>query len=114
MAETAGEDLGYRVLDSRHRFSGRVFEVVTDTVGMPDGSDAERDLVRHVGAVGVVALDDAGCVVLVRQYRHPVHQRLWELPAGLLDIPGERPLAAARRELAEEAQLTGACWDLLL
>jgi ADP-ribose pyrophosphatase len=81
---------------------------------MPDGGDAERDLVRHVGAVGVLAVDAAGRVVLVRQYRHPVRRRLWELPAGLLDVPGEPPLVAAQRELAEEARLAATRWDLLL
>lgn len=114
MAGITGDRLRYPVLASRRRFSGRVFDVVTDTVGMPDGGDAERDQVRHVGAVGVVALDAAGRVVLVRQYRHPVRQTLWELPAGLLDVPGEQPLPAAQRELAEEADLTAARWDLLL
>jgi ADP-ribose pyrophosphatase len=99
---------------TRRRFSGRVFEVVTDTVGMPDGGDVDRDLVRHPGAVGVVALDPAGRVVLVCQYRHPVRRMLWELPAGLLDVPGEGPLPAARRELAEEAGLAARRWDLLL
>lgn len=96
------------------RFSGRVFSVVTDTVAMPDGSSPERDCVRHVGAVGVAAIDERHRVVLVRQYRHPVRQPLWELPAGLLDVPGEEPLPAAQRELAEEAGCAAARWDLLL
>ena len=74
---------------------GRIFSVVTDEVTMPGGGAAARDYVRHVGAVGVVALDDAGRVVLVRQYRHPVGRHLWELPAGLIDVAGE-DLAAGR------------------
>lgn len=109
-----GESSRYPVRATRQRFTGRVFEVVTDTVGMPDGRDADRDLVHHTGAVGVVALDSDGRVALVRQYRHPVRQMLWELPAGLLDVPGEKPLPAAQRELAEEAGLTASRWDLLL
>ena len=56
---------------------------------MPGGGTATRDYVRHVGAVAVVALDDAGQVVLIRQYRHPVGRHLWELPAGLMDVDGE-------------------------
>ncbi|MGH3645870.1 MAG: NUDIX domain-containing protein [Micromonosporaceae bacterium] len=104
----------YQVLGSTERFSGRVFDVVTDTVTMPGGGTADRDYVRHVGAVGVVALDDADRVVLVRQYRHPVRQQLWELPAGLIDVPGEDPLPAAQRELLEEAELTADRWDLLV
>ncbi|MGH3711912.1 MAG: NUDIX domain-containing protein [Micromonosporaceae bacterium] len=104
----------YRVVDTRERFSGKVFDVVTDTVTMPGGGTADRDYVRHVGAVGVVALDDAGRVVLIRQYRHPVRRQLWELPAGLIDVPGEDPLPAAQRELAEEAELAATRWDLLV
>src|SRR6266540_1077274 len=94
------------------RFSGRVFSVVTDTVSMPGGGNAERDYIRHPGAVGVVALDDQHRVVLVLQYRHPVRRTLWELPAGLIDVPGEDPLPAAQRELAEEAELEVARVDL--
>ncbi|MGH3734733.1 MAG: NUDIX domain-containing protein [Micromonosporaceae bacterium] len=104
----------YRVLSRTERFSGRVFDVVTDTVTMPGGGTADRDYVRHVGAVGVVAVDATGKVALVRQYRHPVRRSLWELPAGLIDVPGEDPLPAAQRELAEEAELTAARWDLLV
>ncbi|NUT35002.1 MAG: NUDIX hydrolase [Hamadaea sp.] len=73
---------------------------------MPGGGVAPRDYVKHVGAVGVVALDDEQRVVLVRQYRHPVRQLLWELPAGLVDVAGEEASATALRELAEEADLT--------
>jgi ADP-ribose pyrophosphatase len=62
----------------------------------------------------VAALDDAGRIVLVRQYRHPLGRQLWELPAGLIDVPGELLPAAAARELAEEADLTAARWDLLV
>jgi ADP-ribose pyrophosphatase len=105
---------GYAVLNSTERFSGRVFSVVTDTVSMPGGGNAERDYLRHPGAVGVVALDDQHRVVLVLQYRHPVRRTLWELPAGLIDVPGEDPLPAAQRELAEEADLAAGRWDLLV
>ena len=72
---------------------------------MPDGSTATRDVVVHPGAVGIIALDDAGQVLLIEQYRHPVGRLLWEPPAGLLDEPGEDPLVAAQRELDEEAHL---------
>lgn len=104
----------YEVVGSTERFKGHIFRVVTDQVTMPGGEVAGRDVVRHVGAVGVVALDDAGRVVLVRQYRHPVGRYLWELPAGLIDVQGEGLAAAALRELAEEADLTAARVDLLV
>lgn len=96
----------YRVVETTERFHGRIFDVVTDLVEMPGGGVAPRDYVKHVGAVGVVALDDEQRVVLVRQYRHPVRRFLWELPAGLVDVAGEEASATALRELAEEADLT--------
>ncbi|WP_229402827.1 NUDIX domain-containing protein [Micromonospora okii] len=104
----------YEVADRRERFAGRIFSVVTDEVTMPGGGTAARDYVKHVGAVAVVALDDAGRVVLIRQYRHPVGRHLWELPAGLMDVSGEDLAAAAVRELAEEADLTARTVDVLV
>ncbi|MEV4727495.1 MULTISPECIES: NUDIX hydrolase [Micromonospora] len=104
----------YELLSRVQRYAGRIFTVVTDEVTMPGGGTATRDYARHVGAVAVVALDDAGQVVLVRQYRQPVGRHLWELPAGLMDVAGEDLPVAAARELAEEADLTAARWDLLV
>jgi ADP-ribose pyrophosphatase len=104
----------HAVLSTCEQFAGRVFSVVTDEVTMPGDRTARRDYVRHVGAVGVVALDDADRVVLVQQYRHPVRERLWELPAGLVDVAGEALVAAAARELAEEADLVAGRWELLV
>lgn len=91
-----------------------MFSVVSDTVAMPGGGSATRDFMRHVGAVGVVALDHDDSVVLVRQYRHPVSGFLWELPAGLIDTPSETLVDAAVRELAEEADLVATDWRLLV
>jgi 8-oxo-dGDP phosphatase len=85
-----------------------------DEVAMPGGGTALREVVEHLGAVAVVALDDAGAVVLIHQYRHPLGRRLWELPAGLLDSGDETPLAAARRELAEEVGLAASDWTTLV
>ncbi|WP_431924152.1 NUDIX domain-containing protein [Micromonospora wenchangensis] len=104
----------YELRSRTQRYAGRIFTVVTDEVTMPGGGTATRDYARHVGAVAVVALDDAGQVVLVRQYRQPVGRHLWELPAGLMDVAGEDLPVAAARELAEEADLTAARWDLLV
>ena len=94
--------------------SGRVIDVRRDVVTMPGDGTAERDVVLHPGAVGIVALDERGRVLLLRQYRHPVGQLLWEPPAGLLDEPGEEPLAAAKRELHEEAHVRAERWNVLL
>jgi 8-oxo-dGTP pyrophosphatase MutT (NUDIX family) len=104
----------FRVLTSEPVYVGRVFSLRRDTVAMPGGGDSVREVVHHPGAVAVVALDDDENVVLLRQYRHPVGQHLWELPAGLRDEDGEPPLETAKRELAEEVQLAAARWSLLL
>jgi ADP-ribose pyrophosphatase len=103
----------YRLLHSEPVYEGRVITLVKDTVAMPGGGDSMREVVRHPGAVAVVALDDDGAVVLLRQYRHPVGGYLWELPAGLRDEDGEAPLDTAKRELAEEVQLAAERWSLL-
>jgi ADP-ribose pyrophosphatase len=84
-----------------------------DRVRMIDGTVANREYMVHPGAVGVVVLDDSDRVLTLRQYRHPVRRLLWELPAGLLDKPGEHPLEAARRELYEEAHLKAGNWRVL-
>lgn len=94
--------------------TGRVIDVRSDELRMPDGSTATRDVVVHPGAVGIIAMDDEGRVLLLAQYRHAVGRRLWEPPAGLLDEAGEDPLEAARRELLEEAHLEADRWDVLV
>ncbi|RBY97414.1 ADP-ribose pyrophosphatase [Blastococcus sp. TF02-8] len=103
----------YRVLASEPIHEGRVISLRRDTVAMPGGGDSVREVVRHPGAVAVVALDDQDRVVLLRQYRHPVGAYLWELPAGLRDADGEPPLETAKRELAEEVELAAERWSLL-
>ena len=103
----------YRVLDSETVFDGHVISLRRDTVAMPGGGDSVREVVAHPGAVAVVAVDDEGRVVLLRQYRHPVGRYLWELPAGLRDADGEPPLETAKRELAEEVLLAAERWSLL-
>jgi 8-oxo-dGTP pyrophosphatase MutT (NUDIX family) len=114
MIDPAGEQPhAYQVLASEEIYSGRVISLRRDTVAMPGGGDSVREVVHHPGAVGVVALDDEGRVVLLRQYRHPIGEHLWELPAGLRDVDGEPPLESARRELAEEVQLAAERWSLL-
>jgi 8-oxo-dGTP pyrophosphatase MutT (NUDIX family) len=104
----------HRVESSDVVFEGRVISVRKDVVTMPGQTTSQRDVVVHPGAVGVVALDDQGRVLLVNQYRHPVGRRLDELPAGLLDVAGEPALTAAQRELAEEAGLAADTWHVLV
>ena len=94
--------------------SGHVIDVRREQVVMPEGGSATRDVVQHPGAVAVLAVDHQERILLLRQYRHPVRQLLWEPPAGLLDEPGEHPLDAAKRELYEEAHLQAERWEVLL
>ncbi|WP_116199372.1 NUDIX domain-containing protein [Amycolatopsis circi] len=93
---------------------GRVVGLRVDDVVMPGGETAKREVVEHLGAVVIAALDGEDNVTLVHQYRHPLGRRLWELPAGLIDHEGEDPVDAARRELAEEAGLAAGSWDTLV
>ncbi|WP_084104047.1 NUDIX hydrolase [Demequina sp. NBRC 110056] len=102
------------VLAHHERFTGKVWDVVSDEVDLGEAGVVTRDYVRHTGAVVIVALDEADRVYLVRQYRHPVEAECWEPPAGLLDIAGEDPADAARRELHEEADLTADEWHTLV
>ncbi|MDT4892597.1 MAG: 8-oxo-dGDP phosphatase [Pseudonocardiales bacterium] len=104
----------YPVVGTELIYEGAVISLRRDRVRMSDDSIAEREVVVHPGAVGVVALDADGRVLLVNQYRHPVRRRLDELPAGLLDKDGESPLDAAKRELVEEAGVSAREWHVLV
>jgi 8-oxo-dGTP pyrophosphatase MutT (NUDIX family) len=104
----------WEITGSQEHFSGRVISVRTDAVRMSDGSVAKRDYVVHPGAVAVLALDDDDRVLLIRQYRHPVRRLLWELPAGIRDVPGEPLVECAARELAEEAAYRAGTWHTLV
>ena len=81
---------------------------------MPGGKIVTREIVEHFGAVAIVAMDDEGRIPMVYQYRHPFGRRLWELPAGLLDVDGEAPHLSAARELREEVGLQAETWQLLV
>jgi len=109
---TTDERLRERPLDRRTVFQGRLLTLHADSVETASGARATREVVDHPGAVGIVAIDIEGRVVLVRQWRHAVGRALWEIPAGTLE-PGEDPEAAARRELAEETGYTARAWRRL-
>ena len=114
IADRTAPDPRFPVLRSDQAYSGRVIRLRVDEVRMPDGRTVVREVVEHLGAVAVVALDEADRVVLIRQYRHPTGEYLLELPAGLLDVPGEAAVDTARRELFEEAALRARTWHTLL
>jgi 8-oxo-dGDP phosphatase len=101
-------------MSSETLHTGKIFALRKDEVRMPGGRIATREVVEHYGAVAVVAIDDDGRIPMVYQYRHPLGRRLWELPAGLLDIDGEAPHLAAARELHEEAGLQAQTWAVLV
>ena len=113
MADLTDTPERWPVVSAAERFRGRIFSVRTDSVQMPDGAVAARDIVVHPGAVAVLAMDGQQRVLLVHQYRHPAGRLLWELPAGLRDVGGEPPLATAQRELAEETGWRAASWETL-
>src|SRR5882724_4911400 len=106
--------MAYELVRSEPRYDGAIIGVRVDTVVLPDGSQVDREVVTHAGAVAIVALDDQQRVLLIRQYRQPAGQYLWELPAGLLDQAGELPPEAARRELAEETGVRARTWSTLV
>ncbi len=108
----ADEPVELPLRESERVFDGRVWDIRRDTFEL-GGRPIVREYVDHPGAVAVLALDDDERVFLIRQYRHPVRTRDWEIPAGLLDVHGEDPLAAAKRELAEEGDLEASEWAVL-
>ncbi len=81
---------------------------------MPGGAIAVREVVEHYGAVAIVAMNDDNNIPMVYQYRHAFGRRLWELPAGLLDVAGEPPQLTAIRELKEEVGLQASTWQVLV
>ena len=107
-------DHDFETVSSETLYVGNIFALRADEVRMPHGNTARREVIEHYGAVAVVAMDDAGNIVMVYQYRHPVGRRLWELPAGLLDLSGEPPHITAARELKEEAGLEAKDWRVLV
>ena len=103
------EHLRETLVSRRAVFDGRLLHVYQDEVTLPDGRLAQREVVHHRGAVGIVPVLPDGRVVLVRQWRHAVERALWEIPAGTRD-EGEEPFVTARRELEEETGYTAAAW----
>jgi len=104
----------FAVLSTSDVYMGRILGLRVDEVTMPGGGHAGREVVEHLGAVAIVALDEDDHVTLIHQYRHPLGRRIWELPAGLIDKLGEDPVETARRELVEEVGLAAADWSVLV
>lgn len=96
MAEYIEKTVGTKTI-----FQGKIIDLTVDEVELPNGKIATREIVRHPGAVAVIAVTKEGKLVLVRQFRKPLDRSLYEIPAGKLD-PGEDPKTCALRELREE------------
>ena len=94
-------------------YHGAVWNIRRETFDLPEATGLVRDMMAHSGAVAIACVDEQERILLIQQYRHPVRARLWEVPAGLLDVPGEALIDAAKRELAEEADLRAGRWEVL-
>ena len=93
-------------------YRGRILTLRRDTVTLPNGREAVREVAEHPGGVGILALDGENRAALVRQYRYAFGRAMWEIPAGKRE-PGEEPLTTARRELQEEVGASAARWQAL-
>ncbi|ETF01156.1 ADP-ribose pyrophosphatase [Advenella kashmirensis W13003] len=107
------EDLTETLQDSTFIFEGKIIKVTVDTVILPNGKTATREVVRHCGAVAVLAITPEDKVILVKQFRHPTGGPLLEIPAGKLDVENEPPEQCAYRELAEETPYTAGGMTLI-
>lgn len=102
-------DMTEKTLERKRVFDGKLLHIDVDTIVLPDGHSAIREVVRHPGGVCVLPLHDDGTVSVVRQFRYPYSEIVTELPAGKLE-PGEDPDQAIRRELSEETGFTAREW----
>lgn len=101
-----------KVTATRYEFKGRIINTRVDDVLLPDGTKSSREIIEHSGGVGIIALDDDGNICLVRQYRHPYGEVIYEIPAGKLE-KGEDPLTCGKRELREETGYSAENWQSL-
>ena len=104
------DNLTEEKITSEMIYDGSVVHLYKDSVRLPDGNTAVRELIRHVGAVCIIPLTDRGTVIVEKQYRYPTGKVLIEIPAGKLEDKNEDRLLAAKRELREETGYTAGCW----
>lgn len=107
------ENLAEVQIGSQEIFNGVILHVYQDTVQLPNGNSASREVIRHVGAVGVIPVTEDGKVIIERQFRYPLDRVITEIPAGKLDGFGEDRLSAAKRELEEETGYTAKEWTCI-
>ncbi len=102
-----------KVISSKERYRCELFWVAEEHAVDPSGFEIKRSIVHHPGSAVMLAVDDRKRILLVRQFRLPAQQYMWELPAGRLD-PGEKPLQTAKRELKEETGYRARQWKKLV
>lgn len=107
------QDLKEVQTGSQEIYDGVIVHLYKDTVQLPNGNPATREVIRHIGAVAVVPVTDDGNVIVERQFRYPLHEVITEIPAGKLDSAAEDRLSAAQRELREETGYTADNWQEL-
>ena len=107
------QDLKEVQTGSQEIYDGVIVHLYKDTVQLPNGNPATREVIRHIGAVAVVPVTDDGNVIVERQFRYPLHEVITEIPAGKLDNAAEDRLSAAQRELREETGYTADNWQEL-
>ena len=100
------QKLQEEMLSSQDIVKGKILDVKMDTVRLPNGKTATRELIRHIGAVCIVAVTEDDEVIVEHQYRYPFDEVVVEIPAGKLDSKDEDPADAAERELMEETGIT--------
>jgi ADP-ribose pyrophosphatase len=105
--------VSHPIVDRKTVFSGMVWDIRHDAFEL-NGETIARDYMVHPGAVAIIALNDAGELLLIEQYRHAQGKIMWEAPAGLMDFADEDPLEAAKRELFEETGYVASTWNVLL
>lgn len=105
-------ELSEKKIDSSKKFDGKILHLYVDEVRLPNGHTSFREVVRHPGASAVLVRSNEGKIILERQYRYPIDEILWEIPAGKLDLQ-EDPLDCAKRELMEETGVTAQKWEQL-
>lgn len=106
-------DLTEQKTGSQEIFDGAIVHLFKDTVRLPNGNAATREVIRHIGAVAVIPVDADGRVIVEKQFRYPLNRVVTEIPAGKLDSFTEDRLSAAQRELREETGYTAAEWIFL-
>lgn len=102
-----------KVLESEEVYKGKIITIKRDTLTRGDGKNFVRETAVSSDAVAVVAIDEQGRILLIRQYRHPMGRPVWEIPAGKMDVDGEQPEETAIRELQEETDTTAESVELL-